>query len=97
MWNFKNNNETFEKFKEYVANSIEITSIVGVIEDIDVYRVRFVDNSNDKRLCFAYFSTTIIGAKKTINANIEACGEKSSPKFKVDIKSVGVDRKLNPF
>ncbi|MCC2673850.1 MAG: hypothetical protein K0R58_797 [Ramlibacter sp.] len=69
--------------REYIAKEAAIVGRIGPVEDVALYKLRYMDPQGTADGCFAEYSFFVSGAGGNSHVRALACGSRAAPEFKI--------------
>lgn len=69
--------------RDYVARAPVVVGRIGVVEDVVLYKVRYMDPRGTSDGCFAAYYFFVSGASGNAHLRTLACGSRAAPEFRV--------------
>jgi hypothetical protein len=69
--------------REYIAKEAVVVGRVGAVEDLTLYKLRYMNPEGTRDGCFAEYFFFVSGASGSTHLRALACGSRAVPEFRI--------------
>jgi len=69
--------------REYIAKEPVVIGRVGAVENLTLYKLRYMNQEGTRDGCFAEYFFFVSGASGSTHLRALACGSRAAPEFKI--------------
>jgi hypothetical protein len=69
--------------REYIAKESLIVDRIGAVQDVALYKLRYMNPEGTRDGCFSEYFFFVSGASGSTHVRALACGSRAAPEFKI--------------